>query len=255
MRIVLTNDDGFESEGINVLATHLSDEHEVWIVAPDRNRSAVSNSITMNKALKIKKIRERVYSCSGTPVDCVIVALKSGLVSGVPDVVMSGINRGPNIGTDILYSGTCAGARQAVLYGVPGIALSVSSFDNAWQYDAMARFAKKNINSLIALTHTSHRDGTPDGECFFVNVNGASCEQYSGVQYADEISFREYCDGMHLLDAPDGATYGFFCGGTIVSHGGVTSDSAICEKNYVAVSRVYAEPCVSKHMDGISFSV
>lgn len=255
MKIVLTNDDGFEAEGINVLASYLSDEHEVWIVAPDRNRSAVSNGITMNKALKIKKIRERVFSCSGKPVDCVIVALKSGLIGDMPDVVMSGINRGPNIGTDILYSGTCAGARQAVLYGVPGIAFSISSLNNTWRYDAMARFAKKNINSLIALAHTARIDGAPDGQCVFVNVNGLSCERYNGVQYADEISFREYCDGMHLLDAPDGATYGFFCGGSVVSHGGATSDSAICEKKYIAISRVYAEPYADKSVDGISFSV
>ena len=147
MKLLLTNDDGFSADGIKTLARYLSDAgHEVWIFAPDRNRSAASNRITMDKPLRIKEHGQRVYSCSGMPADCVIAALKSGIIGNGVDAVLSGINRGANIGTDILYSGTAAAARQAVLYGVPGIAFSVRSSDGFWRYDAMARFAYSNLS-------------------------------------------------------------------------------------------------------------
>lgn len=256
MKLLLTNDDGFSADGIKTLARRLSDAaHEVWIFAPDRNRSAASNRITMDKPLRIKKHAERVYSCSGMPADCVITALKSGIVGDGIDAVLSGINRGANIGTDILYSGTAAAARQAVLYGVPGIALSVRSSDGLWRYDAMANFAVHNLSHLISLTHTANGDGTPDGLCIFVNVNGKSLERYEGASFADEISFREYRDAVHVLEAPDGDLYSFFCGGDIVTHGGDASDNAVCEKGFVAVSRIYAEVRAAKGVDGISFSV
>jgi len=209
----------------------------------------------MDKPLRIKKHAERVYSCSGMPADCVITALKSGIVGDGIDAVLSGINRGANIGTDILYSGTAAAARQAVLYGVPGIALSVRSSDGLWRYDAMANFAVHNLSHLISLTHTANGDGTPDGLCIFVNVNGKSLERYEGASFADEISFREYRDAVHVLEAPDGDLYSFFCGGDIVTHGGDASDNAVCEKGFVAVSRIYAEVRAAKGVDGISFSV
>ena len=256
MKLLLTNDDGFSADGIKTLARHLSDAgHDVWIFAPDRNRSAASNRITMDKPLRIKEHGQRVYSCSGMPADCVIAALKSGIIGSGVDAVLSGINRGANIGTDILYSGTAAAARQAVLYGVPGIAFSVRSSGGLWRYDAMARFASSNLSSLISLTHTANGDGTPDGLCIFVNVNGLSLERYGGASFADEISFREYRDAVHVLEGPDGDRYSFFCGGDIVTHGGDASDNAVCEKGFVAVSRIYAEVRAAKGVDGISFSV
>ncbi|MBQ9495678.1 MAG: 5'/3'-nucleotidase SurE [Treponema sp.] len=255
MKLLLTNDDGFSAEGIQALAAHLKDEHEVWIVAPDKNRSAVSNGITMFEPLRIKKRGERVFSCSGMPVDCVIAALKSGLLGGMPDAVLSGINRGANMGTDILYSGTCAGARQAVLYGVPGIALSVRSHNDEWQYDALAEFARKNINSLMSLAKTANKDGSPNGECVFVNVNALSQKSYKGVKHASDLSFREYGDSVTLVEGPDGDTYCFFCGGSIISHGSDASDNAICESGCIAVSCIHAEPCSYKVVDDFSFSL
>jgi len=118
MRILLTNDDGYASDGIKALAVALGGEHEVWTLAPDSERSGMSHSMSLRQPLKIRKLAEREYCCSGTPADCVILA-SHGVLPFSPDVVVSGINRGPNLGTDLVYSGTAAAARQASMNGVP----------------------------------------------------------------------------------------------------------------------------------------
>jgi 5'-nucleotidase len=255
MKLLLTNDDGAAAEGLHVLADILSAENEVWILAPDCNRSAVSHCITMDKPLRIRKLGERTYSCSGVPADCVITALRSGLTGGPPDAVLSGINRGSNLGTDILYSGTAAAARQAVLYGVPGIALSIQTHDGIWRYEALARFAAKNLAQFLTLVHTAEPDGSSDGRCSFININADSRDVYNGVEMAEEISFREYKDTVKLMEGPDGDIYSFFRGGSIVSHGGVSSDYAVYKKGYISVSCVCAEPRPCNNVDDIMFSL
>jgi 5'-nucleotidase len=124
MRLLLTNDDGIHSDGIQALIRGLEGAHEVWVVAPSVEASGGSHSITLHDVLKIRRLSDRRFSCRGTPADCVMVALL-GLVPADIDLVISGINHGPNLGTDILYSGTAAGARQGALMGVPSVALSV----------------------------------------------------------------------------------------------------------------------------------
>lgn len=264
MKLLLTNDDGFGAAGLETLAAKLCGEHEVWIVAPDKNRSGVSSCITMDEPLRIKNLRERAYSCSGTPTDCVIAALRSGLLGSAPDVVLSGINAGANLGTDIVYSGTAAAARQAVFYGVPGVALSLRFDEDIWSgnaepnYDALADFAAKNLAALASLSRVAGRDGAPFGDSVFVNVNAPSIkrgEHYKGVKFSSELCIREYRDSVHLVDGPDGDTYGFFLGEDLISHGGKQSDFAICAEGCVAVSRVYAEPRALETVDDISFSL
>ena len=126
MKILLANDDGIEAKGIQVLAARLErDGHEVYVIAPDSNRSAVSHHITMYNVNTLKAAGKNRWACSGYPSDCVCIGLKSNLFDFKFDVVISGINEGANMGTDIIYSGTCGAARQAVLDGVPAIALSV----------------------------------------------------------------------------------------------------------------------------------
>ena len=131
MNIVLTNDDGFSSEGIIALKNALSKNHTVFVFAPDRNRSAISHGITMFNTLDIYEQDKNVWSCSGTPADCAILALKSGFLSVQPDLLISGINKGPNLGTDIVYSGTCAASREAVIDGFPSISVSLDYIKGA----------------------------------------------------------------------------------------------------------------------------
>ena len=125
MKILLSNDDGFLAPGLRCLAKELSAIAEITIVAPDRNRSGVSNSLTLDRPLQIMRHGEREYSVNGTPTDCVHLAI-TGLLKDMPDMVISGINEGSNMGDDVLYSGTVAAAMEGRFLGFPAIAVSLA---------------------------------------------------------------------------------------------------------------------------------
>jgi len=127
MNILITNDDGIESEGLKTLARVLSRDHRIMIVAPDGERSGKSHSISLGEPVRMRRMGENALACGGTPADCVLFSIL-GAVPEKPDIVVSGINRGPNLGTDIIYSGTAAAARQAALMGYAAVAVSVTSF-------------------------------------------------------------------------------------------------------------------------------
>ena len=127
MRILLTNDDSIASEGIKALISALSPAHDVWVVAPETEKSGGSHSITLRDSVRVRMVGEQRFSCRGTPADCVMIAVL-GLVPRDIELVISGINHGPNLGTDILYSGTAAGARQSALMGIPSVALSIGAY-------------------------------------------------------------------------------------------------------------------------------
>jgi 5'-nucleotidase len=124
MRILLTNDDGWNAPGLNLLAAALRSQAEVVIVAPDRNRSGASNSLTLNDPLRVETLGPLVYAVNGTPTDCVHLAL-TGLLDHEPDLVISGINDGSNLGDDVLYSGTVAAAMEGRSLGLPAISVSL----------------------------------------------------------------------------------------------------------------------------------
>lgn len=126
MRILLSNDDGYGAQGLEVLYTHLRQNHEVWIIAPDSERSGTSHGLTLQNVLRMHYVEDRRYKCTGYPADCVNLGLQTAMKDCEPDLVISGINRGSNIGQDIYYSGTCAAAREASFFGIPSMALSLN---------------------------------------------------------------------------------------------------------------------------------
>lgn len=133
MRVLLTNDDGIYSPGINSLAREMAKIAQVTVVAPDRERSATAHAITMHKPLRAEKINVsgsniEGWMVNGTPSDCIKLALEV-LLDFTPDMVISGINRGYNLGTDVIYSGTVSAAIEAALLGIPAIALSAEAGD------------------------------------------------------------------------------------------------------------------------------
>ena len=126
MKILLTNDDGIDAPGLNALYRSLLESgNEVWVVAPLSDRSGASCSVSIGRDLLLERRGENRYALDGSPIDCVISALKGGYLPSMPDAVLSGINSGGNLGTEVIYSGTCGAARQACLYSVPGIALRI----------------------------------------------------------------------------------------------------------------------------------
>jgi 5'-nucleotidase len=127
MRILLTNDDGIEAPGLDVLqkiAADLSDD--VWVVAPETDQSGAAHSLTLHEPLRLRKLSERVYAVKGTPTDCVIMAVRHVLKGEEPALVLSGVNRGANLADDVTYSGTIAGAIEGTMLGIPSIALSLA---------------------------------------------------------------------------------------------------------------------------------
>src|SRR6187399_2823411 len=126
MRILVSNDDGYFSPGIALLAERLSTLGEVTVVAPERDRSGASNSLTLDRPLTVRKAANGFLYVNGTPTDCVHIAL-TGLVDPLPDIVVSGINFGANMGDDTIYSGTVAAATEGYLLGIPSIAVSLAS--------------------------------------------------------------------------------------------------------------------------------
>lgn len=140
MRILLSNDDGYFAPGLAALADAVRGLGEVTVVAPERNRSGASNSLTLDRPLHLKQAPNGFYFVNGTPTDCVHLAV-TGMLDHEPDMVLSGINWGPNMGDDTIYSGTVAAAMEGYLLGVPSIALSLASFEGR-HFDTAARVAR-----------------------------------------------------------------------------------------------------------------
>ena len=144
MKILISNDDGYQATGIHSLIKELKKISDVVVVAPDRNRSGSSSSLTLDKAVKVNKVDNDFYYIDGTPTDCVHIAL-TGLINFVPDFVVSGINHGPNMGDDTIYSGTVAAAIEGYLLNIPSFAVSMGS-DNPKNFNTAAKVTVDLIN-------------------------------------------------------------------------------------------------------------
>jgi len=123
--ILLSNDDGIDSEGLIALKEELSHIHDVWAIAPERERTCVGHAITLHKPLRLREHAPRLFSTNGTPADAILLGVK-GVLPGKPDLVISGINKGPNMGQDVTYSGTVAAAKEAALMEIPSMAVSLN---------------------------------------------------------------------------------------------------------------------------------
>ena len=147
MHFLISNDDGIDAEGIQVLSHTMAGLGQVTIVAPDQNRSGASNSLTLDSPVRIRGIAERTYRVSGTPSDCVHIAL-TGLLEKDPDIVISGINSGANLGDDVIYSGTVAAAMEGRFLGLPAIAVSLVFDDRPENYETAARAVAMLVDRL-----------------------------------------------------------------------------------------------------------
>src|SRR3954468_8682902 len=141
MRILVTNDDGYRSEGIHALAEALRDLGEGIIVAPVAEASAIGHALTLRRPLRLEAVDERVFAVDGTPTDCVNIAVTQ-VFKGLPDLVVSGINKGWNLGDDVTYSGTVAGALEGALLGAPAIAVSLKATRGVYEFGPSARAAR-----------------------------------------------------------------------------------------------------------------
>jgi 5'-nucleotidase len=179
MKVLLTNDDGIFAEGLWALYRAFTPAHEVAVVAPDRERSAVGHGITLNDPLRAEEVTVnggwRGYAVTGKPADCIKLGLLE-LLPFRPDLVLSGINPGANVGVNLNYSGTVAAAREAALYGVPAIALSILGREVA-DYDDAARFA-------VGLAEQVVTRGLPFGTMLNVNLPNRPVAETAGIRFS-----------------------------------------------------------------------
>lgn len=236
MKVLVTNDDGVESPGLRALVDRLSDEHEVWVVAPESERSGTSHSISLHGAVRIRELDERLFSCGGTPADCVLFAFL-GAIPVRPDVVVSGINLGPNLGTDIIYSGTVAAARQAALMGHPAIAISVDAMLPPFHFAGPSAFVARNLDTIVERWSDDH----------FLNVNFPNLERESFGVVITHPSRRIYRDRAVSFTAPNRDVYYFLEGSQVESAADEGSDWSVVSRGRVSVSPVFLHPI--NHVD------
>jgi 5'-nucleotidase len=231
MRILLTNDDGIQSPGLEILREYLEADHEVWIVAPNGERSGMSHYLTLKDPVRCRKHSERRYSTSGSPADCTIVALL-GIMPEPPDLVLSGINIGPNLGTDLIYSGTAAAARQAALMGYPAIALSLDGFVEPLHFEPLAGFVASNLELLRTLWDEHH----------FININAPNRPDSEPEVEITKPSRRVYHDMLVSYDSPRGETFFFLDGAPPKAELEAGTDWEAVHRGSISVSPIYLHP-------------
>lgn len=231
MKILLTNDDGIASPGLIALEKRLSQKHEVWIVAPEHERSGTSHSITLREPIKITQIAEKRFTCGGTPADCVLYPLL-GALPVKPDIVLSGINLGPNLGTDIIYSGTAAAARQAALMEIPGCALSLAAYTAPYHFTQALNFVDNNLEIIQSHWTDDH----------FLNINFPNTTSNSASAVLTHLSRRIYQDKLAHFKGPGKDFYYFLQGELPEAHHENGSDWNAVTEGKISICPVYLHP-------------
>lgn len=196
LRILVSNDDGFNADGIQTLINTLKKDHEVFMCAPHTERSGTGHGLSFMETLKIVKIDTNLYSCSGLPADCVLFGLKELFKDIKFDLVVSGINRGANLGLDTYYSGTAAAAREGVLRGIPAIAVSLCcdfpKKSEGFYYNSAANYISKIIDNGVV-------DVIPKDT--FLNINIPNCE----LENISDITFSQMGKRMFYVGFKEGS--------------------------------------------------
>jgi len=194
MRFLLSNDDGYLAPGLGVLARALQALGQLDVVAPERNRSGASNSLTLDRPLRARQADNGFYFVDGTPTDCVHLAI-TGLIADKPDIVVAGINHGANLGDDVLYSGTVAAAMEGRFLGVPAIAVSLTSHTGK-HFDTAAKLVVRLIERLA-------HEPLPADTILNVNVPDLPLDQIAGIE-ATRLGHRHQAEAMIRATDPHG---------------------------------------------------
>ncbi len=231
LRILLTNDDGIEASGLRTLAGELGRDHIVLVAAPDRERSATGHAITMHQPLRARPMTvpgaTQAYAVSGTPADCVKLAVDS-LYPGQFDLVLSGINRGANLGTDVLYSGTVSAALEGVILGLPAVAFSLAEFADP-DFCSCARIA-------ACLVRDIGQKGWPADT--LLNVNFPNIERPKGLKVTT-LGQQRYVNAVQQRQDPWGGTY-YWLAGELSSYENLEpTDVWAVEHGYVSLTPVH----------------
>ncbi len=227
MKILVSNDDGYMARGINALANALAEIAEVILMAPDRNHSGASNSLTLHSPLRVHEVEKNRYFVNGTPSDCVHLAL-SGYLDEEPDLVVAGVNHGANLGDDVIYSGTVAAAMEGRYLGLPAIAVSLVIDRYGKHFDAAARVARDLVKRL--------QDHPLPGDVILnVNVPDLPFEELKGVEVT-RLGFRHRSEALIRNKDPQGRTIYWIGPAGPGQDAGPGTDFAAIERGAVAVT-------------------
>ncbi len=226
MRILLSNDDGYFSPGIEILARTLSDLAEVTVVAPERDRSGASNSLTLDRPLRLRRAANGFYFVNGTPTDCVHLAV-TGMLDHLPDMVISGINLGANMGDDTIYSGTVAAATEGHLLGVPSIAVSLTSHKAA-HFETAAMVTRRLVERCM-------RDPLDLPVLLNINVPDVPPEMLKGMRVT-RLGKRHKAEGVVRQVNPRGETVYWVGAAGPAQDAGEGTDFHAVENGYASVT-------------------
>jgi 5'-nucleotidase len=232
LHILLSNDDGYFSAGLAALRAQLEELGTVTVVAPDRNRSGASNSLTLDSPLRVEEIAPRTWSVNGTPTDCVHVAI-TGLLDREPDMVVSGINHGANLGDDVLYSGTVAAAMEGRFLGLPAVALSLV-LDGGEHFDAAATLARRLVEPLLGARPL------PGKTILNVNIPDLPLAEVRGLR-STRLGFRHKAEpAIRTLDEDSRPVYWVGPAGSGQDAGAGTDFDAVAN-GYVSVTPIQVD--------------
>jgi 5'-nucleotidase len=228
VRILLSNDDGYQARGLRTLAEHLADIADVTVVAPDRNRSGASNSLTLETPLRVERAGDSVYYVNGTPTDCVHIAI-TGLLDEPPDMLISGINNGANLGDDVLYSGTVAAAMEGRFLGIPSLAVSLVLAEGE-HYETAATLVRRLVERNLT-------DPLPTDTILNVNVPDVPAGEIKGIR-TTRLGFRHKSEPVvRALDPKNRPIYWIGPAGAGQDAGPGTDFFAVAE-GFVSVSPI-----------------
>jgi len=231
MRILITNDDGIHSPGLTALAKALRGIGDVWVVAPDRERTAVSHALTLHKPLRVHQIGTRIYVVNGTPVDCVNLAVLK-IMPKPPALVVSGINKGVNLGDDVMYSGTVSAAVEGTILGIPSMAVSQEGQEQ-FRFEVGAHYAVRIARLVL-------ERGLPEETLVNVNVPDRPLSSVHGVRVTC-LSRRRFDNPIIEKVDPHGRNYYWIAGTRVSWSRSKDADHEALEEGLVSLTPIHLD--------------
>ncbi|MFW6085248.1 MAG: 5'/3'-nucleotidase SurE [Gemmatimonadota bacterium] len=242
-RILCTNDDGIHADGLALLESVASELGEIRIVAPDREQSATSHSLTLHRPLRVTEVAAGRHVIDGTPTDCVLIAVNE-LLPWRPDFILSGVNHGPNMGEDVLYSGTVAAAMEGTILGIPSIAVSHTGLERE-ELTEFAPMLRELLGELLG------RADFPSETFFNVNLPDRPASEVEGVRVTS-LGRRVYSDSLVRREDPAGREYYWIGGGVSSWRGSEDSDFRAVEAGFVSVTPLHLDLTNHRLLDEVA---
>jgi 5'-nucleotidase len=232
IKILVTNDDGVHSEGLIVLAKALREIGDIFIVAPQTEKSAIAHSLTLHRPLRVEKMKRNVYAVDGTPADCVHLAVNA-ILPERPRLVVSGINKGGNLGDDVTYSGTVSAAFEGTLLGIPSFAISLVSRSH-FRFETAARFALKVAQHIL-------KKGLPKDTLLNINVPNLKQEEIKSYKITQQGRWAHNGSAVVEKVDPRGKKYYWIGGGELIFDKRKDTDFDAVSNSYISITPLHLD--------------